>query len=87
MDTFIFNLNKNQKYKKLKADFSILCDSSNGPWTVGFGCSSMNLMKSISHYADDINKYFENGSEVLPSNNQTKEYDLIETEVYKVTFE
>ena len=41
----------------------------------------------ISHYADDINKYFENGSEVLPSNNKTKEYDLIETEVYKIIIE
>ena len=45
----------------------------------------MNLMKSISLYADDINEYFDKG--ILPSNNQTKEYDLIETEVYKITIE
>ena len=44
-------------------------------------------MKSITHYANNINKYYDKGSEILPSNNQTKEYDLIETEVYKIIIE
>jgi len=33
METFIFNLNKNQKYQKLINDDSIYCDVSFGPWT------------------------------------------------------
>jgi len=36
MDTFIFNLNKNQKYKKLNESGSIRCDSSCGPQTSNF---------------------------------------------------
>jgi len=36
MDTFIFNLNKNQKYKKLQPDHSIYCFNSFGPLTSNF---------------------------------------------------
>ena len=84
MDTFIFNLNKNQKYKKLKEDCSIYCMFSYGPYTAGFGCDHNNSMKSIIHLGNDINKYYDKGSEILPCNNQEKVYDLIETEVYKI---
>ena len=86
MDTFIFNLNKNQKYKKSKFNYSIYCSSSYGPLAAGFGCgSSTNSMNTIGHY-NDINNYYVNGSEILPSNNQNKTYDLLETEVYKIIF-
>ena len=81
--TFIFNLNKEQKYKKIKSDYSAYCYSTYGPYTYGFGCDNNN-MKSIVHYAADINSYYENGSDILPSNNQQKYYDLLETEVYKI---
>ena len=84
MDTFIFNLNKNQKYKKLKEDCSIYCMFSYGPYTAGFGCDHNNSMKSIIYLGNDINKYYDKGSEILPCNNQEKVYDLIETEVYKI---
>ena len=84
MDTFIFNLNKNQKYKKLKEDCSIYCMFAYGPYTAGFGCDHNNSMKSIIYLGNDINKYYDKGSEILPCNNQEKAYDLIETEVYKI---
>ena len=42
-------------------------------------------MKSIIHNANDINNYFDKGSEVLPSYYQNKVYNLIETEVYKIS--
>ena len=87
MDTFIFNLNKNQKYKKLKEDCSIYCMFSYGPYTAGFGCDHNNSMKSIIHLGNDINKHYDKGSEILPCNNQEKVYDLIETEVYKILIE
>ena len=82
-DTFIFNLNKEQKYKKIKSNSSAYCNSTYGPYTAYLGCESKN-MKSISHYAASINTYYDNGSDILPSNNQTKYYDLLETEVYKI---
>ena len=87
MDTFIFNLNKNQKYKKLKEDCSIYCMFSYGPYTAGFGCDHNNSMKSIIHLGNDINKHYDKGSEILPCNNQEKVYDLIETEVFKIIIE
>ena len=87
MDTFIFNLNKNQKYKKLKNDYSIYCDILCGPFTNYFGCYINNSMKSITHCANNINKYYDKGSEILPSNNEEKVYELIETEIYKIMIE
>ena len=85
-DTFIFNLNKEKKYKKIKSDSSTYCNNTYGPHAYGFGCESKN-MKSIVHYADRINSYYNNGSDILPSNNQIKHYDLLETEVYKIIIE
>ena len=85
-DTFIFNLNKEQKYKKIKSDYSAYCNSNCGPYTVNLGCHS-SAKKSIVHYANCINSYYENGSDILPSNNQQKYYDLLETEVYKIIIE
>ena len=72
MNTFIFNLNKNQKYKKLIKSSSICCDSSYGPMTADFGCTINIPVKSIIHCANNINNYYDKGSEILPSNNQEK---------------
>ena len=86
-DTFIFNLNKEQKYKKINSNYSAYCNSTYGPYTAQFGCHS-SAKKSIVHYASAINSYYENGSDILPSNNQhIKYYDLLETEVYKIIIE
>ena len=88
INTFIFNLNKNQKFKKLVNDGSIKCVSSYGPWTSDFGCRHINLStSSITHKSNLINDYYDKGSEILQSNNQEKIYDLIETEVYKIIIE
>ena len=90
MDTFIFNLNKNLKCKKINEDYSIYCNSSYGPTTARFGYSSfspINSMKFIKHWAHDINKYYDKGSEILLSNNEEKLYEVIETEIYKINFE
>ena len=87
METFIFNLNKNQKYKKLQSYGSALCVSSRGPCSADFGYDSTNSMKSIMHWSSGINRFYDKGSEILPSNNQDKKYDLLETEVYKIIIE
>ena len=73
--------------RKIKDEFSIYCDSSYGPYTASFGCGYNNSMKSLIYYSSDINEYYDKGSEFLLSNNKTKEYDLIETEVYKIIIE
>ena len=85
MDTSIFNLNKKQKHKKLKENDSIYCNSFVGPWTSDFGCE--NSMKSLLHDAYYSNKFYDKGTEILPSNNEIKVYKLIETEVYKIIIE
>ena len=46
METFLFNLNKNQKYKKKnEGKHSIYCRSDRGPWTYGFGFHRKNMKK------------------------------------------
>ena len=87
INTFIFNLNKNKKYKKLKNDYSIYCNISYGPYTADLECSDVNSMRTIKHWANLINEYYDKGSEILPSNNQIKEYELIDSEVYKIIIE
>ena len=47
----------------------------------------MKSMKSIKHWANDINNYYDKGSEILPSSIQEKEYELIESEFYKIIIE
>ena len=87
MNTFIFNLNKNQKYKKIKSDtnISIRCNSSYGPWAADFGCRKTNSsMSSITLWPHYINEFFHKGSNILPNNGEEVMYDLIETEIYKI---
>ena len=87
MKTFIFNLNKNIKCKKLQDYYSIYCSRSCGPHTTDLGTYDTTSMKSMKHWANYIDKYYDKGSEILPSNNQEKIYDLIEVEVYKIIVE
>ena len=85
METFIFNLNKNQKYKKLQNDYSIYCAQSYGPWTTYFGFIKDNQMRKIEHRCSCINSYYEKGAEILPNNSDdTKYFEVKEVEVYKI---
>ena len=43
-------------------------------------------MKSLKHRANKINDYYNKGSEILPSKNLMKTYDLFETEDFKIIF-
>ena len=85
MGTFIFNLNKNQKYKKLQNKYSILCENNRGQWIYGFGFYQDNQMRKIQHSASSINSYYENGAEILPNNSgSTKYFEVKEIEIYKI---
>ena len=87
METFIFNLNKNQKYKKIKNNDSILCDNDKGPCVYSLGFYG-NKMRKIRHQGISINKYFDKGPEILPNNSSDLAYfDIIEVEVYKIILE
>ena len=85
METFIFNLNKKKKYKKLKSADSVFCKSDCGPDTARLGCEE-NSMKKLCMWKG-INEFYLNGLEILPNDDQYKVYDLIETEVYKIITE
>ena len=59
-----------------------------GPYTIDFGYYSTNSMRSIKFWCSDINGYYENGSGILPNNGEnTKEYEILETEVFKIIIE
>ena len=89
METFIFSLTKNKKYKKLKKEMSILCKMDSGIYVYGLGnqgkyCKSM---KEIIHYKNTSKKIFENASDILPSDMEDKIYNLNEVEIFKVLVE
>ena len=85
METFIFNLNKNQKYKKInKTTQSITCMEDCGPWVYDFGFYGEKMAK-INHYGLGINNAFENGSNILPNNSYLRKYfNIKEVEVFKI---
>ena len=86
METFLFNLNQNKKYIKIKKNKSLYYDSDHGIYTADFGNgTSCKTMKKLVHYADNINSSYKNGSEILPSNKQKTYYELLEVEVFKVS--
>ena len=80
METFIFILNKKQKYKKIQKDFSIYCYSNYGPWIYSSGFNT-NQMKSI-YISSNISIYFDKGSEILPNINSLT--NVKEVEIYRI---
>ena len=81
----MFNLNKNQKYKKIQNEKSIFCQNNNGPWIPYFGFYQSNQMRKIKHRSSSINSSYENGAEILPNNSTTTKYfEVKEVEIYKI---
>ena len=66
---------------------SIWSYNSDGPCTIYLGCNGVNSMRPIKHKANEINEYYDKGSEILPSNNDERVYKLIEIEIYKIMIE
>ena len=101
LETFIFNLNKEQKYKKVNPSYSVYCQSNYGPYTQYFGCFNQNTNDSMKfmycynyYYCRDgtyyLDQYFEKGHEILPyddTTNSYKKYELMEAEVFKIIIE
>ena len=85
LDTFMFNLNKSEKYKKLKNECSIYLEKNHGPWIAHFGFHITDQMNKIRHEGTNINDYYENGANILPNNtNGTKYFNVSDVEVFKI---
>ena len=85
METFIFNLSNNKKYKKIKNDNSIYSKNDFGPWVHCFGFRDNNQMKKIEHRGKYIDNIYENGSEILSNNSYDYKYfTVIDVEVFKI---
>ncbi len=83
-DAFMFNLNKEEKYKNKDNHISTWCLEKFGPWSCSFGF--IETMKKIEHRGIDINNSYERGSEILPNNSEDKKFfDVLEVEVYKIS--
>ena len=88
MNTFMFNLNQNRVFKKIKNECSIYCDIRNGPFTYMFGFFQNHQMRKIQSGGISISQYFDHGSEILPNNNQNIQYyNVREVEVYQIKIE
>ena len=84
-ETFIFNLIKNEKYKKLISNYSINCKKDFGPWIGCFGFYPTHQMRKIVHNGLGMNSYFDNGAEILPNNTgNIKNFNVKEIEIYKI---
>ena len=88
---FIFNLNQNKKFMKIKRLYifdypSVCCLSNCGPSVNGLGCNENISLDYIFHSYENIDKCFENGSEILPSTSGEKKYKVKETEIFQVIF-
>ena len=44
-------------------------------------------MKRIKLFSKEINSYYENGSDILQNNNDTKLYDLLDVEIFKISMD
>ena len=85
METFIFNLNQSKKYRKIKNAQSLFYDIEHGIYTARFGNGrSCKSMKKLVLYVNDINFYYENGSDILPSKGEKAYFELSEVEVFKM---
>ena len=82
-ETFMFNLNRNEKYIKKHKRTSIWCLDYFGPWTISIGF--IGSMKTIEHNGLKINDSYENGCEILPNKQGDHKYfSMKEVEVYKL---
>ena len=84
-DTFMFNLNKNEKYiKEPTYERSIWCKDYFGPWTINFGFNE--TMNKIEHRGVRILKAYERGIEILPNNSEeNKIFNVKEVEIFKIS--
>ena len=82
MNSFLFNLNKQKKYKKVKNQFSIFCKDNYGPSAGIIGCKQSTITKLYHNDFDP--KCYEGAIDILPSNKTSKQYNIIEAEVFKI---
>ena len=80
-ESFMFNLNKNEQYKRANDNISIYCTKDHGSWTYAFGFRKENKMKKVQYNGIRINAGYENGSS---NSSRTLYFDITEVEAYKI---
>ena len=82
---FMFNLTQNQIYHKtIFNTYSFFCEKNCGPSVNGLGCNDNVNLNFIYHSAQAIDRLFINGTNILPSGNLEKEYEVFETEIFQI---
>ena len=87
-NSFLFNLNQNKKYKKNNSynTMAFACMKDVGPSANGLGCNP-NIGLNFIYYSTNIDKYFENASQILPSKNKKEdeiEYEVEDMEIFQI---
>lgn len=83
MESFIFILNKNIKYKKIKKDFSIYCNITSGPCAGNIACEGPKLDSLYNRNIDMFYNCYENDKEIPLSKSDIK---LIDIEVFEIIY-
>ena len=81
MNSFIFNLTKNQKHKKIKEMFSIYCNSTSGPCAGNIACEGPHLEKLYNRNMSMFQDCYENEKEIPITSEKIK---LINIEVFEL---
>ena len=85
MDTFMFNLKRIKKHKKICRPSSIYCRNDHGSYTKNFSCdSSCRSLREI-WVKNGIDSYFESGMDILPGvYSSWQKMRVNELEVFKI---
>ena len=86
MNTFIFNLDNEIKFKKINKQGSIYCSGTFGPYVSYFGMwgESVKSMKQCYYNPSPTKDNFKNGDNIIPNEKNKITFDLKEVEIWKV---
>ena len=89
MNTFIFNLDNQTKFEKIKNDGSVYCKNTFGPYVAYFGMfdGGVKNMKQCYYNPNSTKDKFKNGNNIIPDDNNTVTFDLKEVEIWKINIE
>ena len=88
-NTFIFNLDNQTKFEKIKNDGSIYCNSNSGPYLAYFGMYSgmVKNMKKFYYFPNGIKNNFQNGNNIIPIDKDFVTLELKDVEIWKILIE
>ncbi len=86
MDTFIFNLNKSEKFVKIRKNGSIYCQDTFGPYVayLGMWSGSCKNMRQCYYNPSGTKDNFNNGNSIIQNENMNITFDLNEVEIWRI---